>query len=110
MSRHMDSRKNRSSSTTETRCFVVMPPLAVRSKPASAVRDAVALRGTIVFCAEDATGVMPAPRKLWLISLVGEGLRRLEPKADELCLCAENGAVHGRGIGTRTAQPGHPAN
>src|SRR6266699_4972802 len=66
MSLPMDSRKNRSSSTTETNSFFIMPPLAVRSNPpCGRPNNAVT---PYMICAKDATGAMPLLRKLWLIS------------------------------------------
>jgi hypothetical protein len=46
MSLPMESRKNRSSSTTETNSFFITPPLAVRSNPpCGRPNNAVAPRG-----------------------------------------------------------------
>src|SRR5215469_14668493 len=66
MSLHMDSRKNRSSSTTETSTFCIMPPwlfaeLVVRaSQYRSSALDCL-------ICVKNATGALPVSRKLWLI-------------------------------------------
>jgi hypothetical protein len=66
MSLHMDSRKNRSSSTTETSTFFIMPPWPFAG-PAVRANCADAPHGMLYLC-ENATSAMPMPRKLWLIS------------------------------------------
>src|SRR6266566_8539814 len=79
MSLPMESRKNRSSSTTETNSFFITPPLAVRSNPpCGRPNNAVAPAWDDVICAKNAAGAMPVPPKLWRIS--GRELRRLGAK------------------------------
>jgi hypothetical protein len=68
MSLDMDSRKNRSSSTTETSSFFIMPPAAIRwtRRPSSEL-----YRGSAWNCpafSKNATSAMPVPHKLWLMS------------------------------------------
>jgi hypothetical protein len=68
MSLDMDSRKNRSSSTTETSTFFIMPPGAICWT--YRVGSELCRRSAWNCSARNynATGAMPVPHKLWLMS------------------------------------------
>jgi hypothetical protein len=65
MSLHMDSRKNRSSSTTETNTFFIMPPWPFAGPAERAANYADTPHG-ILYLRENATAAVPVPHKFWL--------------------------------------------
>src|SRR5262249_23646315 len=69
MSRHIDSRKNRSYSTTENSRFFILPPLALRWEPPRQRSQQCHGPGRkFLICVKHATGATPWLHKLWLRS------------------------------------------
>src|SRR5215475_3168324 len=68
MSLDMDSRKNRSSSTTEISTFFIKPPVVISLDPSCGQRTMRTRRMELFRMYKNATSAMPMPHKLWLMS------------------------------------------